>query len=84
VEKQKQFFFQDFVCSKVFCSPQRQTVTPGSLSPSPSLSRARARASVVKSREKKQASDRLANVRKIVEERFAKYDNPDLPAEYQV
>jgi hypothetical protein len=30
------------------------------------------------------ASDRLANVRKIVEERFAKYDNPDLPAEYQV
>jgi hypothetical protein len=33
---------------------------------------------------KKQASDRLANVRKIVEERFAKYDHPDLPPEYQV
>jgi hypothetical protein len=29
------------------------------------------------------ASERLANVRKIVEEQFAKYENPDLPAEYQ-
>jgi hypothetical protein len=31
-----------------------------------------------------QAAKRLAEARRLVESQFAKYENPDLPAEYQV